>query len=46
VLTNNDPANTGNFYIDDDVLIAAGITDMTPYAVDPTVTDLLPDFFL
>lgn len=46
VLTNNDPDNTGNFYIDDDVLIAAGITDMTPYAVDPTVTDLLPDFFL
>ncbi|KAM3959217.1 hydroxysteroid dehydrogenase like 2 isoform 2-T2 [Aphomia sociella] len=38
---------TGNFAIDDDVLTAAGIKDMTPYAWDPNnLENLLPDFFL
>ncbi|KAM3959216.1 hydroxysteroid dehydrogenase like 2 isoform 1-T1 [Aphomia sociella] len=38
---------TGNFAIDDDVLTAAGIKDMTPYAWDPkNVNDLLMDGFL
>jgi citronellol/citronellal dehydrogenase len=46
VLTDDDPTHTGNFYIDDEVLQAAGVTDMDQYAVDPTVTELLPDFFL
>ena len=36
---------TGNFFIDDDVLKAAGVTDLTEYAVDPTAP-LLPDFFI
>lgn len=36
---------TGNFFIDDDVLRAAGKTDLTAYSVDPTAT-LLPDFFV
>ncbi|NUO74474.1 MAG: NAD(P)-dependent oxidoreductase [Lysobacter sp.] len=35
----------GNFLIDDDVLFAAGVTDYTRYAVDPTQA-LLPDLFL
>ncbi|CAH0723195.1 unnamed protein product, partial [Brenthis ino] len=43
-----DPKNyTGNFAIDEDVLKANGISDLTPYACDPShVNDLLPDFFL
>ncbi len=36
---------TGNFFIDDDVLRAEGVTDFSRYAVDPTA-ELLPDFFL
>jgi citronellol/citronellal dehydrogenase len=36
---------TGNFFVDDDVLRAEGVTDFTRYAVDPTA-ELLPDFFL
>ena len=40
-----DPANTGNFHIDDEVLAAAGITDLSAYAVRPG-SPLLPDIFL
>ncbi len=36
---------TGNFFIDDDVLRAEGVTDFRAYAVDPAV-DPMPDFFL
>lgn len=36
---------TGNFYIDSQVLIAHGITDLDRYAVDLTVP-LHPDIFL
>ena len=35
----------GHFLIDDDVLFAAGITDFSGYAVDPSQR-LLPDLFL
>lgn len=38
-------ANTGNFFIDDEVLTAAGITDLDQYAVDPSM-ELMPDFFV
>ncbi len=43
----NQPAATcsGNFFIDSAVLSAAGETDLSKYAVDPTAK-LLPDFFL
>ncbi len=37
--------NTGNFFIDDEVLMANGICDLTPYAVDPEAK-LARDFFL
>ncbi len=40
-----DPKNSGNFYIDDEVLREEGVTDLSKYAVDPSV-DLIPDFFL
>ncbi|MCX7422697.1 MAG: NAD(P)-dependent oxidoreductase [Planctomycetia bacterium] len=36
---------SGHFFIDDDVLRADGISNLSNYAVDPT-TDLLPDFFV
>lgn len=36
---------TGNFFMDDEVLMAEGITDLSKYAVDPTV-ELMPDFFV
>jgi citronellol/citronellal dehydrogenase len=43
----NRPARecSGNFFIDDEVLKSAGVTDLDSYAVDPTVP-LLPDFFV
>jgi citronellol/citronellal dehydrogenase len=40
-----DPANTGNFYIDDEVLAAAGVTDLSAYAVVPGAR-LQTDIFL
>lgn len=36
---------TGNFFLDDDVLAAEGITDLSAYAVDPS-QELMPDFFV
>jgi citronellol/citronellal dehydrogenase len=41
----SDPANTGNFYIDDEVLAAAGITDLSAYAMVPGAA-LRTDIFL
>jgi citronellol/citronellal dehydrogenase len=35
----------GEFLIDEDVLRAAGVTDFSRYAVDPSQS-LLPDLFL
>jgi citronellol/citronellal dehydrogenase len=37
---------TGNFYIDDAVLAAYGMTDFDAYATTPGNKNLLPDFFL
>ena len=36
---------TGNFFLDDEVLAASGITDFSRYAVKPG-SPLLPDLFL
>jgi citronellol/citronellal dehydrogenase len=43
----NRPARecTGNFFIDDEVLKSAGVTDLDKYAVDPS-QKLMPDFFV
>ena len=43
----NRPAQdcTGNFFIDDEVLAAEGVTDFDQYAVSPG-TPLMPDFFV
>ena len=39
------PRRTGNFFIDDEVLAAAGVTDLTKYAVKPG-EELFGDFFV
>ncbi|HEX5760839.1 MAG TPA: NAD(P)-dependent oxidoreductase [Thermoanaerobaculia bacterium] len=45
ILTRDSRCCSGNFYLDDEVLAAAGITDLEPYAVQPG-HELFPDFFL
>ena len=45
VLTRNAAECNGQFLIDDDVLRATGITDLSHYAVDPS-KPLLPDLYL
>src|SRR4029450_12176381 len=45
ILTRDARTTTGNFFIDDEVLAEAGVTDFSRYAVDPG-TPLLPDIFL
>ncbi|MCH8544776.1 MAG: NAD(P)-dependent oxidoreductase [Alcanivorax sp.] len=39
---------SGNFFIDDEVMREAGVTDLSQYQVDPSMDEktLLPDFFL
>ncbi|KAE8748343.1 hypothetical protein FOCC_FOCC004979 [Frankliniella occidentalis] len=47
ILTKPSRSCSGNFFIDDDVLKAEGVTDLTHYACDPSYADkLMPDFFL
>lgn len=45
ILKRDSANNTGNFYIDEEVLAEAGITDLEKYRIDPSV-DLLKDLFL
>ncbi len=45
ILTQPSREFTGNFCIDDEILELAGVTDLTPYAVDPS-NELMPDFFV
>jgi citronellol/citronellal dehydrogenase len=46
VLTRDSRSCTGNFFIDDEVLTAAGVRDLDQYAVTPGNKDFLPDFFV
>jgi len=45
ILTRPSREFTGNFCIDDEVLESAGVTDLSGYAVDPSL-ELMPDFFV
>jgi len=45
ILTRDSRACTGNFFLDDEVLAARGVTDLSRYAVEPGAP-LLPDLFL
>jgi citronellol/citronellal dehydrogenase len=46
VLTSDAATTTGNFFIDDEVLKKAGVTDFGKYSVVPGSKQLLPDLFL
>jgi len=45
ILTRPARETTGNFFLDDEVLRAAGVTDLDRYAVEPG-GELYADFFL
>lgn len=45
VLISNSRETSGNFFLDEDVLRAAGVVDFEPYAVEPGA-DLFPDLFV
>ena len=48
ILTKDSRATTANFYIDEDLLRAEGVTDFSAYRINPDLDDsqLMPDFFL
>ncbi|MBU60447.1 MAG: short chain dehydrogenase [Alcanivorax sp.] len=48
ILTRPHTEYTGRFFIDDEALREAGVTDLSRYKVDPSLSEdqLLPDFFL
>ena len=48
ILTRPVAAASGHFFIDEEILRDTGVSDFSPYRVDPTLEDnqLLPDFFL
>ncbi|MDQ2779795.1 MAG: NAD(P)-dependent oxidoreductase [Pseudomonadota bacterium] len=46
ILSSQAATHSGNFYIDDELLAAHGITDLDPYAVVSGTTKFIPDFFL
>jgi citronellol/citronellal dehydrogenase len=45
ILTRASRECTGNFFVDEQVLLAAGVSNFDQYAVTPG-SELLPDFFL
>jgi citronellol/citronellal dehydrogenase len=45
ILKRDSKSCTGNFFIDESVLIEEGITDLSAYAVNPAM-ELAPDFFV
>jgi citronellol/citronellal dehydrogenase len=46
ILTSDAQATTGNFFIDDALLTANGVTDMDQYSVVPGTTEFELDFFV
>ncbi|SPE19931.1 putative short chain dehydrogenase [Burkholderiales bacterium] len=46
ILERDATTTTGNFFVDDEVLAAAGVRDFDRYSVVPGSRELLPDFFL
>jgi citronellol/citronellal dehydrogenase len=46
LILTQDSSITGQFYIDDTLLAAHGVTDLDGYAVVPGTTDFIPDFFV
>ena len=46
ILTKDPKDCTGNFFIDDEVLRAEGVTDLDKYAMTPGNKQFIPDFFV
>jgi citronellol/citronellal dehydrogenase len=46
ILTSEAASTTGNFFIDDELLAAHGVTDLDRYAVKPGTKNFIPDFFV
>ena len=46
ILNRDTRKHTGNFYLDDEVLAAEGVTDLDRYAVVPGTKKFIPDLFL
>lgn len=47
ILTQDPSTTTGNFFIDDEVLAKAGVTDFDQYCCNPEFKDqLMPDFYV
>lgn len=47
ILTQDPATTTGNFFIDDEVLAKAGVTDFDQYCCNPEYKDrLMPDFYV
>jgi citronellol/citronellal dehydrogenase len=46
ILSRDPRTCSGNFFIDDEVLRDAGVTDLDQYAVTPGNKDFIPDFFV
>jgi len=46
IFTSDAKATTGNFFIDDELLAAHGVTDLGRYSVKPGTKNFIPDFFV
>jgi citronellol/citronellal dehydrogenase len=46
ILTSDATTTTGNFFIDDALLVQHGVTDFDRYSVTPGNRDFIPDFFV
>ena len=46
ILTSDARANSGNFYIDDELLARHGVSDLDKYSVVPGTKNFIPDFFV
>jgi citronellol/citronellal dehydrogenase len=46
ILTSDAKTTTGNFFIDDALLLQHGVTDFDRYSVTPGNRDFIPDFFV
>ena len=46
VIFTSPSTNSGNFYIDDELLAAHGVSDLEKYSVKPGTKNFIPDFFV
>ena len=46
LILSSSSANTGNFYMDDELLTAHGVTDLDKYSMTPGTKNFIPDFFV